>query len=80
MNLEARYMIALETMLYLFYDQGFLKDAETNLIYDQIGIGGGLKFGTRLGILSFEYGLGYRDNKFSNIGLGMIHLGLDIAL
>lgn len=80
MNLEARYMIALETMLYLFYDQGFLKDAENSLIYDQIGIGGGLKFGTRLGILSFEYGLGYRDNKFSNIGLGMIHLGLDIAL
>jgi hypothetical protein len=45
-----------------------------------IGIGGGIKLGTRLGILSIEYGLGYRDKSFGSLGSGMIHLGLDIAL
>lgn len=79
-NIEFRYMPAPETMLYGFYDHGFLLNPANEMKLDLIGIGAGLKLGTRLGILSIEYGLGYRDNSFNRFGLGMIHLGLDIAL
>lgn len=79
-NTELRYMIAANTMLYAFYDQGFITQADNSSKYDLIGIGGGIKLGTRLGILSIEYGLGYRDKSFGSLGSGMIHLGLDIAL
>jgi outer membrane protein assembly factor BamA len=79
-NLELRYMLAAETMLYVFYDQGYMHNKEENPKYDLLGIGAGIKLGTRLGILSIEYGLGYRDKGFSSMGLGMIHLGMDIAL
>jgi outer membrane protein assembly factor BamA len=80
MNLELRYMLGLETMLYCFYDHGMMLSAEDRIKSDLIGIGTGFKFGTRLGILSIEYGLGYRDKSFSRLGLGMVHIGLDIAL
>lgn len=80
MNSEMRYMMGPQTMLYIFYDQGFITQADGRAKYDLIGIGTGIKLGTRLGILSIEYALGYRDKSFSNLGLGMIHLGIDIAL
>jgi outer membrane protein assembly factor BamA len=80
MNLELRYMLGLETMLYCFYDHGMMLSAEDRIKSDLIGIGTGFKFGTRLGILSIEYGLGYRDKSFSRLGLGMVHIGMDIAL
>lgn len=79
-NTELRYMMGPETMLYIFYDQGFITQTEGKTKYDLTGIGTGIKLGTRLGILSIEYALGYRDKSFSNFGLGMIHLGIDIAL
>jgi len=80
LNSEIRYMVAATTMLYVFYDHGFITQPDAGSKFDLIGLGGGIKLETRLGILSIEYGLGYRDNRFSNLGLGMIHLGLDIAL
>ena len=79
-NTEMRYMMGPETMLYIFYDQGFITQTDGQAKYDLIGIGSGIKLGTRLGILSIEYGLGYRDTRFSDFGMGMIHLGIDIAL
>ena len=79
-NSEMRYMINPDTMLYVFYDQGFLYLPDDSLKLDLLALGFGIKLGTRLGILSLDYGLGYRDKGFSNIGLGMVHLGLDIAL
>ncbi|MDD3532655.1 MAG: BamA/TamA family outer membrane protein [Candidatus Cloacimonetes bacterium] len=79
-NTELRYMMGPQSMLYVFYDQGFITEADDRAKYDLIGIGTGIKLGTRLGILSIEYALGYRDKGFSNLGLGMIHLGIDIAL
>ncbi len=80
MNSELRYMINPETMLYIFYDHGFQSLANDDLKADLLALGTGIKLGTRLGILSIEYALGYRDKGFSSVGLGMIHLGLDIAL
>lgn len=79
-NIELRYMIGPETMIYTFFDHGYMQGDENNAKYDLMGIGAGLKVSTRLGMMSIEYGLGYRDNSFSSLGLGMIHLGLDIAL
>ncbi|MCB5262066.1 MAG: BamA/TamA family outer membrane protein [Candidatus Cloacimonetes bacterium] len=79
-NSELRYMIGPQSLLYIFYDQGFITQTSGQTKYDLIGIGTGIKLGTRLGILSIEYALGYRDTRFSDFGMGMIHLGIDIAL
>ena len=79
-NCELRYMVNPETMLYLFYDHGALNLPDKSLKTDLLALGFGIKLGTRLGVMSIDYGLGYRDNGLSDIGLGMVHLGLDIAL
>jgi len=79
-NSELRYMINPDTMFYIFYDQGLLYLPDDTLKMDVLALGFGIKVGTRLGILSLDYGLGYRDNGFSDIGLGLVHIGLDIAL
>lgn len=78
---ELRYMLQKEAMLYLFYDQGLIRKIEDNFLkYDISGLGLGLRYGTRLGLLSIEYALGYRDKSFSSLSLGMIHLGLSLDL
>jgi outer membrane protein assembly factor BamA len=79
-NAEIQYMLDLNSMFYGFYDHGLTEIEPNKLKMDNFGIGIGVKLGTKLGIMSIEYGLGYRDNRFSDIGLGMIHMGLDVAI
>jgi outer membrane protein assembly factor BamA len=79
-NLELRYLIGMESLVYAFYDHGLFETTPNKLKTDVFGLGAGIKFGTRLGLLSLEYGLGYRDKRLSDFGLGMVHIGLDIAL
>jgi outer membrane protein assembly factor BamA len=78
-NIELRYRLNSESRLYLLFDEGFLGRADNTLKYDIFGVGIGMKVKTGLGILGIEYALGYRDKSLSNIGLGMIHAGLDLA-
>jgi len=78
-NYELRYRLSPDSRVYLLFDQGFLGLDENRLKYDIFGLGAGIKVKTRLGILGIEYALGYRDKRFSSLGLGMIHAGLDIA-
>jgi len=78
-NAELRYRLNSESRLYLLFDEGFLGRADNTLKYDIFGVGIGMKVKTGLGILGIEYALGYRDKTLSNIGLGMIHAGLDLA-
>ena len=79
-NYELRYRINPDSRVYLFFDQGFWAKDQNSLKSDIFGLGTGIKVKTRLGILGIEYGLGYRDKRFSRIGLGMIHAGLDLQL
>lgn len=79
-NYELRYRLNPDSRVYMFFDQGYLGKADNRLKADIFGLGGGIKLKTRLGIMGLEYGLGYRDKRFSRIGLGMVHAGLDIAL
>jgi len=80
LNSELRYMLGPQSMLYAFYDHGLIAKGKSELQKDLLAIGVGISMGTRLGILSLGYGLPYRDNRFSSFGLGIIHMGLDIAL
>jgi outer membrane protein assembly factor BamA len=80
LNSELRYMLGPQSMLYAFYDHGLIAKGKTELQKDLLAIGVGISMGTRLGILSLGYGLPYRDKGFSSFGLGIIHMGLDIAL
>jgi outer membrane protein assembly factor BamA len=79
-NLEIRYLIGMESLIFAFYDHGLLETSPNRLKTDIFGVGAGIKLSTRLGILGIEYGLGYRDNKLSPLDLGMVHIGLDVAL
>ncbi len=77
-SLELRYLINSQSRVYLFYDHGLFSSAE-GLKSDIFAPGLGIKVKTRLGILSIEYGLGYRDKGFADLGSGMIHAGLDAS-
>lgn len=79
-NLEMRYLIGMESLVFAFYDHGIIETSPNRLKTDIFGVGAGIKLSTRLGILGIEYGLGYRDNKLSPLDLGMVHIGLDVAL
>ncbi len=78
-NYELRYRLSPDSRVYLLFDQGFLGLTDNRLKYDILGLGAGIKVKTKLGILGIEYALGYRDKRFSSLGLGMIHAGLDLA-
>ena len=78
-NYELRYRLNPESRIYLLFDQGFLGKENNKLKTDIFGVGFGIKINTRLGLLGLEYALGYRDKRLSDLGSGMIHLGLDLA-
>jgi len=79
-NSELRYMTGPQSMLYIFYDHGVMQDEAQELKADVFALGAGISIGTKLGIMSLGYGLPFRDNGFVDIGLGMVHMGLDIAI
>lgn len=78
-NLELRYRLSRDSRVFIFFDQGILSSVNKKLKTDIFALGTGLKLGTRLGILSLEYALGYNGNSLNPIGLGMIHAGLDTS-
>ncbi|MDD4309814.1 MAG: POTRA domain-containing protein [Candidatus Cloacimonetes bacterium] len=78
-NYEIRYRMSPDSRMYIFFDQGFKAIDNNSIKTDLFGVGAGIKLNTKLGILGIEYGLGYRDKRFSRIGLGMVHAGLDLA-
>jgi len=77
LNNELRYRMGPSSRTYLFFDTGAYENSAENLKKDLYSIGFGIKVGTKLGILGLEYGLGYRDKSFVDIGLGMVHAGLE---
>lgn len=77
---EIRYLASSETMLYILADYAMILKPNNSKKYDLAGFGLGIKQSTRLGMLSIEYALGIRDNSLSNFNLGMIHLGIELAM
>lgn len=78
-NLELRYLIGPQSRIYLFYDHGLLARGKDLVKANIFAPGIGIKVNTRLGLLSIEYGLGYREQGFPDLGSGMIHAGIDTA-
>ncbi len=78
-NLELRYLISSQARVYLFYDHGLLADSAEELRSNLLAPGIGIRLRTRLGILSVEYALGYRENGFPSFAEGMVHAGLDAS-
>ena len=76
-SLELRYLISSQARIYLFYDHGLLARDKNSLRADLLAPGLGIKLRTRLGILSIEYALGYRENGFADFSAGMVHIGLE---
>lgn len=85
---EMRYLINPQSRVYLFFDHALQAYRQTNadqsvedlVKYDIMAVGMGIRMRTTVGILGIEYGLGYRDKRWSNPVNGIIHAGLDIAL
>ena len=78
-NLELRFRLSRESRAFIFFDQGILSTANNVLKTDIFALGTGLKLGTKLGILSLEYALGYNGKSLNPFGLGMVHAGLDTS-
>ncbi len=74
---ELRYLLGAESRVYLFWDQGLVALPDNRYRKDIFAPGLGIKVKTRLGILGIEYGLGYREKGFADLGSGMIHAGVD---
>ncbi len=78
-KLELRYLISPQARVYLFYDHGLLARDKNSLRANLLAPGLGLKLRTRLGVLSIEYALGFRENGFADFSAGMVHAGLDAS-
>ena len=75
---EYRYRLALNSFLFGFVDAAWVGDKyqQVNFTNTFIGIGGGLAFETRFGLLNISYALGKRDDvKFNFREAQKIHFG-----
>ncbi len=76
LSLEYRFLLEQNSFLFLFYDQSWYENKLAVTKHDNpYGFGGGLTFGTQLGLFSISYALGKQLNNpilFSN---GNIHFG-----
>lgn len=80
-NLELRYIFSQDNNLFIFNDAGYLESAnlkEITRIGHLYSAGLGLRIATRLGNLTFEYGLGYYDG-WNSLYDGLIHFGLETS-
>jgi outer membrane protein assembly factor BamA len=75
-TVEMRIPVNEETYLYGFYDGGYHYLREKRVIEGfNLGYGGGIALGTRIGIIRLDYGIG--DGGITD---GMIHISLDTYL
>lgn len=79
-NYELRFRMADRTRTYMFVDQGFLELPDKRIKTDLFGFGIGIRVNTRLGLLGLDYALSYSDKVLANIGMGMVHMGLEAEL
>lgn len=78
-NLEFRYLLSYDSRFFVFFDYGYVQQFETRT-GKLFSLGIGLRISTRLGLLGFDYGIGYENDKFRNPLDGIIHFGLETKL
>jgi len=83
---ELRWLINRGSRVFVFFDHGMHtyhpsggNETGKRLKADIMGVGIGFRVGTKLGILGVDYGLGYRDKRWSGLGSGMVHAGFDLS-
>lgn len=75
-SLEYRFLLDQNSFLFLFYDQSWYENKLGVVKQDHpFGFGGGLTFGTQLGLFSISYGLGKQLNNPILLSNGNIHFG-----
>ena len=77
-NVELRYLLAQNSFLFAFYNQGYLiyNVSQIKSTDYPLGFGTGVNFETTLGILSVSYALGKQKNNPLNLRQGKIHFGI----
>lgn len=76
-SLEYRFIIAKNSHLSLFYDNGIFQifsEAQNNISYKQ-SIGAGIKVETKAGILTVIYAIGKHNSESFNVSNAKIHIG-----
>ncbi len=75
---ELRYYIEKKSFLFTFYDQAWTQSALGSGIKNNypFGLGAGINFETKLGMVSFSYALGKQQNNPINLQKGNIHFGI----
>ncbi len=82
-NTELRYLIDRDARLFIFLDYGIVQDERPDInsfLNDLFGIGLGLRFNTRLGLMRIDYAFHHESGKWSHPLDGFIHFGLESSL
>lgn len=75
-TIEYRFLLDRNSALFLFYDQGYYENNSFSYRKDHpYGFGGGLSFGTNLGIFSLSYALGSQLGNPILLENGKVHFG-----
>jgi hemolysin activation/secretion protein len=75
-SLEIRFVLDQFSNLFLFYDQTWYeRNAQSYLQDAPFGFGGGIRFGTNIGIFSLTYALGKQQNNPILLRDSKIHFG-----
>jgi outer membrane protein assembly factor BamA len=78
---EIRYIFGQKNNLFVFGDCAYLEYNRNDVDIKKgnlFSVGVGMRLATRLGMLTFEYGLGYNE-EWTSISEGLIHFGLETS-
>lgn len=80
-NLELRYIFGVNNNIFIFTDAGYVESMLSGVTTKQghlYSTGLGLRIATKVGNLTFEYGVGYNDG-WSSLYDGLIHFGIETS-
>ncbi len=76
LTLEYRFLLDRNSNVFLFYDQGIYENSATVYYSDYpLGFGGGISFGSKIGIFSITYALGKEFSNPIDFRSSKIHFG-----
>jgi len=81
-NTELRYQLTRTARIFLFVDYGYLEDNRPefqNQFYDLLGLGFGMRFDTKIGLLRIDYGVHQAEGKWLNPMQGIVHFGIEMG-
>ena len=76
-NTEIRYLIDKDSRAFILIDDGFLQTGAKTVKTDLAGVGIGMSFKTKLGVMSTSYALSITNKRISPFSSGMLHVGLE---